>query len=356
MKASSSKSVSRPGGVAAAAARSKPARAPSVSGERLVDLYRLMVRLRKFEERCYQIYLQRKIGGFCHIYSGQEAVAVGMTATLGPDDYVITAYRDHGQAIARGVSMNACMAELYGKATGCSRGKGGSMHFFDPSLHFMGGHGIVGAHIPLACGIGWAIKHQGKKGVCICFFGDGAMNQGAVHEGLNLASLYKLPVVFVCENNGYAMGTAVARGAAEEHIYLRANSYKMPTCRVDGNNLFEVLDVTGDYVRRARDEHQPGFIEAVTYRYRGHSMSDPGTYRTREEVDAQKSRDPVVQVALHLQKNKIATAEQIERIDSEESAGVEESVKFAEESPLPSPESLYEDVYVDTPADIRDRR
>ncbi|OGH56570.1 MAG: pyruvate dehydrogenase (acetyl-transferring) E1 component subunit alpha [Candidatus Lindowbacteria bacterium RIFCSPLOWO2_12_FULL_62_27] len=304
-----------------------------------------MVRLRKFEERCYQVYLQRKIGGFCHIYSGQEAVAVGMISLLGPQDYVITAYRDHGQALARGLSVKACMAELYGKATGCSRGKGGSMHFFDTSVRFMGGHGIVGAHVPLACGIGWAIKHQDQKGVCLCFFGDGAMNQGAVHEALNLASLYKLPVVFVCENNGYAMGTAVARGAAEENIYLRANSYKMPTCRVDGNNLFEVMDVTGGLIRRAREEFQPSFVEAVTYRFRGHSMSDPGSYRTREEVDAHKARDPIAQVAQHILKQKHAASGDLDEIDAEESASVEESVKFAEESPPPSPDALYEDIY-----------
>ena len=351
MKTSSSKTAS-------SRARPAPARPKSaeLSGSRLVEIYRLMVRVRKFEERCYQIYLQRKIGGFCHIYSGQEAVAVGMLATLGPEDYVLTAYRDHGQAIARGVSMKACMAELYGKATGCSRGKGGSMHFFDPSVHFMGGHGIVGAHIPLACGIGWGIKHQGQKAACICFFGDGAMNQGAVHEGLNLASLYKLPVVFVCENNGYAMGTAVSRGAAEENIYLRANSYKMPTCRVDGNNLFEVFDVTSQAVRRAREEFQPSFIEAVTYRYRGHSMSDPGTYRTREEVEAKKSRDPIIQLAQHLIKNKIAASEQIDQIDVEESAAVEAAVLFAEESPQPAPDSVYEDIYHTYPVAIQDRR
>ncbi|MBI4178764.1 pyruvate dehydrogenase (acetyl-transferring) E1 component subunit alpha [bacterium] len=319
-------------------------------------MYRQMLRIRKFEERCYQVYLQRKIGGFCHIYSGQEAVAVGMIDPLGPEDYVITAYRDHGQAIARGMSMRAAMAELYGKATGCSRGKGGSMHFFDVPGHFMGGHGIVGAHIPLACGIGWGIKHRGKGGVCLCFFGDGAMNQGAVHEGLNLASLYKLPVVFVCENNGYAMGTAVSRGAAEEHIYLRANSYKMPTRRVEGNNLFEVYEATQEAVRRAREDHQPAFLEAVTYRFRGHSMSDPGSYRTRDEVEAHKSRDPIGQVVQHLEKNRILDAAGIERIESEVDAEVEDAVKFSEDSPQPDLDSAYEDVYVNYPADIRQRR
>ena len=350
MKTPSVKSGSGRSTPAAMPKRGRAATLPAIPGPHLVEMYRMMVRLRKFEERCYQIYLQRKIGGFCHIYSGQEAVAVGMLSLLGPQDYVITAYRDHGQAIARGMSMKACMAELYGKATGCSRGKGGSMHFFDTSIHFMGGHGIVGAHIPPACGIGWAIKHQKKNGVCICFFGDGAMNQGAVHEGLNLAGLYKLPVIFVCENNGYAMGTAVSRGSAEENIYLRANAYKMPTFRVDGNNLFEVYETTAAAIQKARTEFQPSFIEAVTYRYRGHSMSDPGTYRTREEVEAHKARDPIGLVAQHLIKTKTSPQEQLDQIAAEESLAVEDAVKFAEESPQPDAASAAEDVYVSDPS------
>ncbi len=337
--------------------KSAPVRRPAgIADKSIAEMYQLMVRIRKFEERCYQIYLQRKIGGFCHLYSGQEAVAVGMIHQLEPRDYVITAYRDHGHALARGVAAKSCMAELYGRATGCSRGKGGSMHFFDTTLRFVGGHGIVGAHIPLASGIGWALKHKKTGGVCLCFFGDGAMNQGAVHEGLNLASLYKLPVVFVCENNGYAMGTAVSRGAAEEHIYLRANSYKMPTCRVDGDNLFEVCEVTAAAIARARKEFQPTFIEAVTYRYRGHSMSDPGTYRTRDEIEAHKSRDPLAQVAQTALDRNILATEDIARIDADESALIDDAVRFAEESPQPDPASAYEDVYVSYPADIRDRR
>lgn len=356
MKGTSSKSPARRAAKTAEADKEAGAPPTDIPGPQLAEFYRLMVRVRKFEERCYQIYLQRKIGGFCHLYSGQEAVAVGMIGQLGPQDYVVTAYRDHGHALARGVSANACMAELYGKATGASRGKGGSMHFFDASVNFMGGHGIVGAHIPLAAGIGWAIKSQKRGGVCLCFFGDGAVNQGAVHEGLNLATLYKLPVVFVCENNGYAMGTAVARGAAEENIYLRANSYKMPTCRVDGNKLYEVYRVTAEAIRRAREEFQPTFIEAVTYRFRGHSMSDPGTYRTREEVEEHKARDTISQVGRDLVQRKVLSQERVDAVAVEETALIEESVRFAEESPEPDLHTAYEDVYVNYPVDIRERR
>ncbi len=352
MKTSASKPAAR--------RASKSAEPPGVSalipGPKLVEMYRMMVRLRKFEERCYQIYLQRRIGGFCHLYTGQEAVAVGMIMQLEPQDYVITAYRDHGHALARGVSAQSCMAELYGRATGCSRGKGGSMHFFDTSINFMGGHGIVGAHVPLACGLGWASRHQKKNAVCLCFFGDGAMNQGAVHEALNLATLYKLPVVFICENNGYAMGTAVARGAAEENIYLRANSYKMPTCRVDGNNLYDVYKTTAEAINRARREFQPTFIEAVTYRYRGHSMSDPGSYRTREEIEEHKARDTIFKISRDIVETRAATREQIDAIDAEEAAGVEAAVKFAEESPECDPHTAFEDIYLTYPADVRKSR
>lgn len=315
--------------------------------ETALRLYREMVRIREFEERCYRAYaVERKIGGFCHIYSGQEAVAVGMIGQLGAADYVISAYRDHGHALARGLSMRACMAELYGKATGCSRGKGGSMHFFDAARHFMGGHGIVGGHIPLAAGIGWAIKRRGGGAACVCFFGDGAMNQGAVHEGIHLAALYKLPVIYVCENNGYAMGTAVVRSSAQEQIYLRAHSYNIPTVRVNGNDLAEVWRVFGEHLRMAREESRPSFLEAVTYRFRGHSMSDPGLYRSREEVEAAKARDPVEMVGRRIVAAGWATEAEIERVLSEVQEEVADAVRFAEESPEPEPRAAYEDVLV----------
>lgn len=313
-----------------------------VEGETLLALYRDMVRLRIFEERCYQVYLERKIGGFCHLYSGQEAVAVGMISQLTDEDYVIAAYRDHGHALARGMSMRACMAELYGKATGCSRGMGGSMHFFDETRRFMGGHGIVGGHVPLAVGIGWKIRYRKEKAACVCFFGDGAVNQGAVHEALNLAALYRLPVLFVCENNGYAMGTAVTRASAEEELYKRAAGYNMPSLRVNGNDLFEVREVFAERLKAAKEDYEPCFIEAVTYRYRGHSMSDPGTYRSKEEVEAYKKKDPIGMVEQKLIETGYASGAEIEKIQQEARDEVADAVAFAERSPAPTVADLEE--------------
>ncbi len=323
--------------------------------DRVRELYRKMVLMRVFEERTYQVYLQRKIGGFCHIYSGQEAVALGAYETVDPTrDYSISAYREHGHALAAGLTPNEVMAELYGKATGCSRGKGGSMHLFDTELNFMGGHAIVGAHIPLAAGLGWEITYNEDDRVVLCFFGDGAMNQGSFHEAMNLIGLYQLPVVLICENNGYGMGTAVDRASAESDLYKRAASYDIPGYRVNGLNIFEVYDVVSDAVEEARDSHQPSFIEAMTYRFRGHSMSDPAEYRSDNELEEYKERDPIKQFETVLEDRGILSGEDMDEAHDDAQERVKEAISFAEESPEPEPEELYEDVYASYPRDLRD--
>ncbi|PYO61425.1 MAG: pyruvate dehydrogenase (acetyl-transferring) E1 component subunit alpha, partial [Gemmatimonadetes bacterium] len=265
-------------------------------------LLREMLLIRRFEERAAEAYALGKIGGFCHLYIGQEAVAVGALATLRPDDYVISSYREHGQALVRGIPPGVVMAELFGKATGCSKGKGGSMHLFDASRRFMGGHAIVGGHIPLATGIGFAIKYQGGEQVCLCFFGEAAVNIGAFHEALNMASVWKLPVVFLCENNRYGMGTAFERVAAVTDVVEHACSYDMAAELVNGMDVLEVYRATERAVRRARSGGHPTLLEVRTYRFMGHSMSDPlhGVYRTKDEVEEQKKRDPISQLALKL--------------------------------------------------------
>jgi len=245
-----------------------------------VEMLSLMLLIRRFEERASQQYQAQKIGGFCHLYIGQEAVVAGAIAAVRNDDYIITAYRDHAHALARGTSADACMAELFGKETGCSRGLGGSMHFFDRKNHMYGGHAIVAAHVPLAVGMAFAIKYRGEDRVTLCFFGDGAINQGAFHEALNLAALYKLPIVFICENNLFAMGTSVKRSTSLRQIVDRAEGYDIPGEIVDGMNFREVRDKVAEIVDSIRKEPHPAFLEMRTYRYRGHSMSDPASYRT----------------------------------------------------------------------------
>src|ERR1043166_7711448 len=261
-----------------------------------VEMLSLMLLIRRFEERASQQYQAQKIGGFCHLYIGQEAVVVGAIAAVRPDDYVITAYRDHGHALARGTTANACMAELFGKETGCSRGLGGSMHFFDKRHHMYGGHAIVAAHVPLGVGLAFAIKYRGEDRVTLCFFGDGAINQGSFHEALNLAALYRLPIIFICENNLFAMGTSVKRSTSLKQIVDRAEGYDIPGEIVDGMNFREVRDKVAEVADSIRKESHPAFLEVRTYRYRGHSMSDPASYRTKDELEKYRLDDPIIRL------------------------------------------------------------
>ncbi len=308
--------------------------------------YESMLLMRKFEERAGQLYGMQKIKGFCHLYIGQEAVAAGAQSVLTKDDAVITAYRDHGNAIAKGIPANAVMAELYGKITGCSKGKGGSMHMFSAEHKFYGGHGIVGGQIPLGAGIAFAEKYRGTKNVCVCYMGDGAVRQGALHEAFNMAMLWKLPVVFVCENNNYAMGTSVERTTNVKEIYKIGSAYEMPSSQVDGMSVEAVHEAMDVAVERARKGDGPTFLEIITYRFKGHSMSDPAKYRSKEEVETYKAKDPIEQVLRTLNDKKLATSKELEAIEQRVKDIVEESVRFAEESPWPTIDELYKDVYV----------
>src|ERR1700737_3143357 len=310
-----------------------------------VEMLALMLLIRRFEERASQQYQAQKIGGFCHLYIGQEAVAVGAGAATRPDDYIITAYRDHGHALARGTSANACMAELFGKESGCSRGLGGSMHFFDKAHHMYGGHAIVGAHVPLACGLAFACKYRNEDRVTLCFFGDGAINQGAFHEALNLAALYKLPIVFICENNFFAMGTSVKRSTSLKQIVDRAEGYDIPGEIVDGMNFREVRDKIGEIVTSIRKESHPAFVEARTYRYRGHSMSDPASYRTKEELEKYRLDDPIIRLRAQLTREGKLTNEQLDALDKKAKETALAAVKFAESSPELAVEKVYDYVY-----------
>ena len=312
-----------------------------------VEMLSLMLLLRRFEERASQQYQSQKIGGFCHLYIGQEAVVVGALAATRQDDYFITAYRDHAHALVKGTSANACMAELFGKETGCSRGLGGSMHFFDKRNHMYGGHAIVGAHVPLAVGMAFATKYRNEDRVTLCFFGDGAINQGAFHEALNLAALYKLPVLFICENNLFAMGTSVKRSTSLKQIVDRAEGYDIPAEIVDGMNFREVRNKLGEIVGSIRKEPHPAFVEARTYRYRGHSMSDPASYRTKDELEKYRLDDPIIRLRAQLTREGKLTNEQFDEIDRTAKDAALASVKFAEESPEPPLEKLYDYTFVD---------
>jgi pyruvate dehydrogenase E1 component alpha subunit len=316
------------------------------SKETMLHWYEQMLLMRRFEEKAGQLYGQQKIKGFCHLYIGQEAVGMGVEAAIRPDDYVITAYRDHGQALVRGIHPNAVMAELYGKATGCSKGKGGSMHMFSKEKNFLGGHGIVGGQIPLGAGIAFAAKYSGTDKVCVCFFGDGAARQGALHEAYNLAMLWKLPAVFICENNLYAMGTSVERSSNVTNIANLGLAYEMPSYQVDGMDVFEVHHAMEQAVARCRAGDGPVFIEMRTYRYRGHSMSDPAKYRTKEELESYKDQDPVMRLQHFLLEGKHMTEAELDAIDARIKVQVQEAVDFSEASPYPDPEELYRDVYV----------
>lgn len=316
------------------------------SKEQYMFWYESMMLQRKFEEKAGQLYGQQKIRGFCHLYIGQEACSSGGVSALTKDDKWITAYRDHGIPLALGTSPNAIMAELFGKATGTTKGKGGSMHIFDKERNFVGGHGIVGAQIPLGAGIAFAEKYNQTTNLCICLFGDGAVRQGALHEAFNMAMTWKLPVIFVVENNGYAMGTSVNRTSNVTDLYTIGEAYDMPSEPVDGMDVEAVHEAVGRAAARARAGEGPTFLEFKTYRYRGHSMSDPQKYRTKEEVEEYKKRDPIEMVKDKMLKNGIATEEELTVIDAKIKQQVEESVKFAEESPWPDASEIFTDIYV----------
>ncbi len=308
---------------------------------------RQMLLIRRFEEKAGEAYSLGKIGGFCHLYIGQEAVGVGCISQLGADDYITTTYRDHGQALARGMSARTVMAELFGKATGSSHGKGGSMHLFDASRGFLGGHGIVGGHIPLTAGLGFAIKYRQTSQVAICFFGEAAVNNGAFHEALNMAGIWKLPCIFICENNRYGMGTALDRATATWNIAERGASYDMTREVVDGQDLGEVIAAMERAVVRARRPSQPTLLEIRTYRFVGHSMSDPihGHYRTKEEVEAHRLRDPILLWSERLKAEGIIDEVGIEKMNADVLAEVLDAYEFADQSADPEPDELYTDVY-----------
>ena len=311
----------------------------------LIDLYRQMILIRRFEEKAAEVYVAGKIGGFCHLYIGQEAVAVGSISAIRKDDYVLGSYREHGQALAKGMSARSIMAELYGKVTGCSKGKGGSMHMFDKELNFLGGHAIVGGQIPLATGLAFASKYQGKDQVTLCYFGEAAVNQGAFHESLNMAQLWKLPAIYICENNQYGMGTSVERAMSLRDIAQKSCAYEIASEFVDGMDVLAIREATLRAVERGRKDYLPTLLEIRTYRFMRHSMSDPGNYRTRAEIEKYQERDPIKLFAASLIEEQITDEATLEKLDKEVRDEVEDAVRFAEESPLPPPEDLYTDVY-----------
>ena len=312
----------------------------------LLKLYREMILIRRFEELAGQMYGLRKIGGFCHLYIGQEAIAVGTIAALDlTKDYILTAYRDHGHALACGMDPNRIMAELYGKEAGCSKGKGGSMHLFDAEKHMLGGNGIVGAHLPVATGVALKIKYRKEDGVVLCYFGDGAIHQGAFHESLNLAKILHLPIIYICENNQYGMGTSFSRVSSVEDLSVRGTSYNIPGKQLNGMNVLEVYDGISAAIKTVRKESEPLFFEIKTYRYRGHSMSDPAKYRTKEELGSYKLQDPLLILEKQLLAEKLVEKEELDAMDAEAKKISADSAQFAQESADPSMDSLHEDVF-----------
>jgi pyruvate dehydrogenase E1 component alpha subunit len=330
------------------AAQISPPVATKFSKETYLYWYELMQLIRQFELMAEEKYkMEGKIRGFFHAYVGQEAIAAGCMTATRPEDLFITAYRDHGLAIAKGVSVNSCMAELYGKATGNAKGKGGSMHFFSKEFNFYGGHGIVGAQIGTGAGLAFAEAYRGTENVVLTFFGDGAARQGMLHEVFNMAMTWKLPVIFICENNNYAMGTSIARTSNITDIYKLADAYEMPADVVDGMQPETVHEAMSRAVKRAREKGGPTLLEIKTYRYKGHSISDPQKYRTKEEVEEYKAKDPITSILNTILENKLATEEEIRQINERVDQAVAESVKFAEESPWPNDDEVLKDVYVD---------
>ena len=317
----------------------------------LFSLYRHMLLIRRFEEKSAEMYALAKIAGFLHLYIGQEAVAVGSIVATRPDDYIISSYRDHGHCLARGSDPKKVMAELFGRATGLCKGKGGSMHLIDAQRNFMGGYAIVGGHLPLAVGLAFAVQYKNEDKVVLCFFGDGAVPSGQAHEAFNLAALWSLPVIFICENNRYGMGTPVERGMLlYKDVAERARAHGIEAEQVNGMDVLDVRALMERVIGMVREKHQPFFIEAITYRYMGHSMSDPahGHYRTREEVEEARKQDPLTLLRENILKNGLGTEPDFKQVEQEVGDIVTASVKFADESPFPSASSLYEHVYVET--------
>jgi len=314
--------------------------------ETYLHWYESMLLMRRFEEKTGHLYVQQKIKGFCHLYIGQEALVAGAESAIRKDDKMITAYRDHAHPIGRGMHPKYIMAELMAKVTGCSKGKGGSMHLFSKEFNFFGGHGIVGGQIPLGAGIAFADKYNGNDAVTLCYMGDGAVRQGALHETFNMAMLWKLPVIFIIENNNYAMGTSVERTSNVHDLYKLGLSYEMPSFQLDGMTCETVHEAIADAAARARKGDGPTLLEMKTYRYRGHSMSDPAKYRTKDELEEYKLQDPIEKVKTTLLKNKFADEKFFEEMEEKVKQMVEESVVFGEESPYPEAHELYEDVYV----------
>jgi len=311
----------------------------------LIDYYYQMLLIRRFEEKAGEMYNRARIGGYCHLNLGEEATIVGFCAGLGPSDYVYTNYREHGYAICRGISANAVMAELFGKETGCSRGRGGSMHLFDLERRFMGGYAIVGGQLPLATGAAFAIAYRGSDEVVACQMGDGTTNGGPFFESLNLAKIYKLPIVFFIVNNGYGMGLPVAKGSAVAELHRKACAFDMYSECVDGNDVLAVREVMRRAVKKAREEHEPVLVEATSYRFRGHSVVDPDRYRDEEEVRRGRARDPIPAFAQYLLDRRILSKQDLQEIEERVERDVDESVQFAEESPFPPMESLHDYIY-----------
>ncbi|HLG03249.1 MAG TPA: pyruvate dehydrogenase (acetyl-transferring) E1 component subunit alpha [Bacteroidia bacterium] len=317
------------------------------SKEIYLHWYEQMLIMRRVEEKCSELYIQQKIRGFCHLYIGQEALVAGAETAITKDDRVITAYRDHAHPIGRGMHPKYVIAELLAKSTGCSKGKGGSMHMFSKKYNFFGGHGIVGGQIPLGAGLAFADQYNGTKNVTLCYMGDGAVRQGALHETFNMAMLWKLPVIFIIENNNYAMGTSVQRTSNVHDLYKIGAGYNMPSFPVDGMSCEAVHQSISDAAEQARNGNGPTLLEMKTYRYRGHSMSDPAKYRSKDEVEEYKRQDPIELVLATLRENGWITDKDVESYEEKIAAMVEESVKFAEDSPYPEPEELYKDVYAE---------
>jgi pyruvate dehydrogenase E1 component subunit alpha len=322
-------------------------RLAEVDRDTLVDLYHQMLLVRRFEEKSAEVYSAGKIGGFCHLYIGQEAVAIGSISAIRKDDYVLTSYREHAHAIAKGMSPESVMAELLGKATGCSKGKGGSMHMFDKEVGFLGGHAIVGGQIPLATGVAFAAKYKGTDQVTLCYFGEAAVNQGAFHESLNMAQLWKLPCIYICENNQYGMGTSLERAMSSHDISQKACAYEIASEFVDGMDVLAVREATMRAVERARKESLPTLLEVRTYRFMGHSMSDPGNYRTRAEIERYQERDPIKLFSASLKEEGVLSDAEFQQIEEQVKQQVEKALRFADESPLPDPKELFTEVYAD---------
>jgi pyruvate dehydrogenase E1 component alpha subunit len=312
-----------------------------------LDLYHQMVLIRRVEERSAELYQQGKIGGFLHLYIGQEAVSTGLISARKPGDRVITAYRDHGVAINVGISAREVMAELLGKSTGISKGKGGSMHMADVEKNFWGGHAVVGAHLPIAAGLALGDQYQSNDGVTICMFGDGATNIGFFHEALNLSKVWNLPVLWVTENNKYGMGTEVERASAVSEISQKADGYGIPNVRIDGMNVIDVHQAAEEHLAYIREGNGPFFLEAITYRFRGHSMGDPERYRQKDEVKKWQEEDPIGIYRQYLLKEKIASSEELDDLESKVEAETQDAIEFAESSPEPAPEELFKDIYAD---------